>query len=494
MDRHRAGALVQRKVILQSLYSGRALLRNVAFFQVMLAQARTDVLKALIFGNTIVVSAESFYDSPIAIRIFGEIFDEIGPDFCEKYGWAPLELHVETRSAAETPAQFLIERWSNLGPYFHFFRASDESIDPKVREDFQRTAAQTLVDGSYDDLQDVMKPLCEPYVLSDAGIGAAGRIPLPSISEYPSLLTRAAISNMQFVENYLLRMKRFKHLGQSNFDATVKAFSQTDVIAQRGLGLIDRAEREMLLSRNNEFARRFGTALPMSIFLREGPTVYGEQFDLARFWVEKDFHMKRLSPYDAVCCIAASDYEPKGIFDADTDLKEVFDRDDRLDDDGSTVVEEHFRFEWSVLKDLVASASWRGAISAIRKAKTQEQLDAAAERVLDVLKEKLVEFHVTSKKGVVSVQGPRLASFGALGLMGAGYVIANVLHMSPAQIALLCGGPIAGLGLATGSGKIIKAIWPAAKLPTTRFAVRQLVDWQFRNSVVPNRRYLPPPS
>ena len=427
MDRITA---VQHDSVVQTLYSGRCGSSQALYFDYALAQARADVFFSLLFGGRIVCSAGMFFDSPIAIRVFGELFSNVRfTAVCERYDWCPLRLNSDNpfthAQGIRNAKEYLLSRWRDPTKTFGLFREREDHFvidSAQTIRDRKLAAARAVELDEYARLRNIYEPF-----LAEHRIPAA--VLLPSSASEPQTGRETGMSGAapalvspvltsQFAEwlrcilDYLNPPDRFVDMELLPYQTILSAFSPFAAVKSRTSGLnqdrVGNYDIPELCERNLEFERSVGSSPMMNDFHNRGPEIYQHYYALVNSWIEQDWHTTRHEAYGSATCLLSSNWEERQVFDFDAASKVHYLSDTRIDDSLRLTQERFGELDWSILFDVISDQRWAALIWKIRDATTREEAEAAADEIFDLLSVRITDFDFQSDKGRFSIRAKRI--------------------------------------------------------------------------------------
>jgi hypothetical protein len=427
----------QHDTLVQTLYSGRCGAGNALYFDYALAQARADVFFSLLFGSRIICSAGTFFDSSIAIRVFGELFSN--PRFmtlCEHYKWYPLHLNTDNprRWAAK---DYLLNRWRDPNIKLGLFREDEASFEAQLARgisDLKKTAADCIQSGQYARLKNTYEPF-----LADHEVPCYDEAPIPDAEQsgldafvdtardrsrsssawISPILTNDFAEWLHSILDYLSLRDCFVNMDPDSYNNTLSKFSPLSAVQKRTDSLPHESSRNYALDELRELNRKFksvvGDSPLMNAFHRHGPAIYGHYFPLINHWIEVDWHTTRHAAYTSSTCLLSSNWEARQLFDIDPRSKVHYWLDTTIDDSLRPTQEGFGELDWSLLLDVVSDPSWQSLIWKIRDAKSPEEVAAWSDQVLDLLSRRITSFDFQLVKGrlLIAAKTVTASAFGA---------------------------------------------------------------------------------
>ena len=410
----------QHDIVLQTLYSGRCGSEFALSFPYLLTQARSDVFFSLLFGGRIVASAGAFFDSSIALRIFGELFSVPGfHDCCEKYNWRPLSLYSDD-ARSWTATKFLAMRLrgpKSLGLFRE--REPGFEMEPEQIRAKRETIADLIEHKEFDRLHTHVRPFLADHVVpvyafenngcdAEEPRGESGQVspPRPPATVAP-ILTSHFPESLRGVLGYLEQYDLLNNMAKAKRVAAIKHFSplqavrrRTEDVSQTSCEDYDYRELREL---NHRFEAAVGSDPAMNAFHLNGPGIYGHYYNLVRSWIERDWHTVRQQAYGASTCILSTTWHDRAIFDFDKSSRAYYLSDARIDDSLRITQERFGNLDWNILIELVADSSWRQTIYQLRECSTNEDIQRASESILNLLANRLKDYSFHAGHGKVSV-------------------------------------------------------------------------------------------
>jgi hypothetical protein len=493
----------QHDVVLQTLYSAQSRGNNALYFDYSLAQARADVFFSLLFGGKIICSAGMFFDSLIAIRIFGELFSD--PRFnslCQKHRWHPLKLNTDNPQLTD-PKNYIIGRWENPEIKFGLFREGESDFISRLAVDMdalKKDAAECIRNDDYVKLRNIYEPFLIDYEIDDylqdfdaPKNGINDTLPERTMRHAASariapLLTKEFSEWLQSIVEYLSLPDCFVSMDPdayakilSTFVPLISVKRRTEALTLERFGDYDIND---LRERNKEFESLVGNTPTMNALHRIGLGIYGHYYPLVNHWIEMDWHATRHAAYLSSACVLSSNWEARQVFDFDATSKVHYLMDTRIDDTLRLSQEKFGELDWGILLDLIADSDWRSLIAKIKDASEAKDVAALTDQILNMLSKRITSFSFDSEKGRLSISAKHVRS-----LTGRGSALAAILCTAHYQSSLegLLG--IAGLGL--GAGLLGSLNSPATTaiaglVPGARWVCEQITRKQLRTAIVPN--------
>jgi hypothetical protein len=430
------------------LYSSKANWSKALRHRYTIAQARSDVLFSLLFGGQVCCSAGAFFDSPIALRVFGELSSHPKFDsFCREYGWRPLRLNTDGRSSTPGRAtqpdtiDFITSRWRNKEMSFTFFRESELSLgDPDQMPGMKESASSALESRRYGSLADVLEPLYGGHKIEHAldaelkpkeyGSTADLREPLnegrkvektsdthPRHAVVPAILTDDTGKWFESLIGYLSTYRMLEDREAAEKPDILDGFFPLAAVCKRTENIAGSSKdhsrdysKNGLEKLNKAFVRDFGNPPTMNVIHKEGPTHYGHYYPLIAYWIETEWHQVRQRMYGAKSCILSSDWQMRDMFDFDSRSMASYISDVRIDD-SLRVTEEGFgEVSWDVLLETISDRKWRDLMKQMRDERDSEGKRKLADKILNLLASKLSEFHFDHQDGIVSISMKKISA------------------------------------------------------------------------------------
>lgn len=495
-------ASLQHDTLVQTLYSGRCGSAQALYFDYALAQARADVFFSLLFGGRIVCSAGTFFDSPIAIRIFGELFShERFKAVCESHQWHPLRLNTDNpqRVAAK---DYLLSRWRDPKIAFGLFRETevDFHLAPEKIAARKRAAAESVENGQYGRLEAIYEPfLAEHRVPRYDSVG--DRYPeRPSVTEprtgakhgnkdstdarIPTILTTQFAAWLRSIMNYLSLPDCFVNMDADRYKTILSKFSPLAAVKKRTNTILNDRIGNYILDDlrncNREFESVVGGSPLMNEFHKNGLRIYGHYYALVNNWIELDWHTTRHAAYGSSTCLLSSNWEARQVFDFDAASKIHYLLDTRIDDSLRLTQERFGELDWSILLDVVSDREWELLIWKIREATTTEEVAAAADKILNLLSRRITSFSFQSDKGRLSIRAKNITNIAS----HASAVAVCVAYFESSLTGLL------GAAALTAFSALARLKQPfatgiAATVPGAMWLYQKLTGRALRTAVVP---------
>ena len=455
---------LQRDIMLQSIYPSKSESLRPLFVQQALCQARSDVLMSLLFGGRIVTSAGAFFDSDIAVRIFGELlghkdFGKISRD----RSWQPLVLNTDLFEPV-TPLRFVLERWRRPEARFGFFREFETGADrpPHEPHPVRSRLVEFLESGSdrFGDLDAAMADLWKPHYVLNADLPYV----TPRVTTHPAVLCEGSGFWLRDIFRYLERAGNFRSRNDSPKPGALELFSPATFIARRTRKLTDPDLIAELKPRNRAFIRKLAGRRVMNAFHIEGPKIYGHNYELISHWVETEWHAVRHVMYGSATLHLSSGRLRKDLLDRDPNQRVAhFHPMTIAEEPGAAPDSVAFAdFDWSLLFGIVDSSRWHNLLENVREG---DDHDAAVRKMYDFIAGKMTDFSFDEKNGRVQVVSRKADR--ALGYAG----LATVFHSD-----------------LFGLAGVMKSVGPIAKnmtVPAFRTAHELYLERQLRKAVVP---------
>jgi len=418
----------QHDNLLQTLYSGRCGEDNALHFDYALAQARADVFFSLLFGGRIVCSAGAFFDSAIAIRVFGELFSQANfKTLSEEYEWYPLCLNTDN-PAPWRVKDYLISRWLNPEQTFGLFREREKGFEAEWSGrilEMRRAAADCVRDDQYDRLRNVYRPFLVPYEvprydyvrsLNDKrpDVSAAQCTQPPGSVLIQPILTEDFASWLRSIVEYLTNRDCFYSMDSGDYENTLTKFSPLSAIKSRTRELprerVGDYDLFELQEMNHEFENTVGNNPMMGAFHQKGPGIYGHYYALINNWIEAEWHATRHAAYRSRVCLFSSNWEEREVFDFDAESKIHYLLNAHIDDSLRLSQEKFGELDWSLLLGLVSDQRWRSLIWDVRDAKTSDAIVKGCDQMLDMLAGRITDFSFQADKGCLSIMAKSVAN------------------------------------------------------------------------------------
>lgn len=409
-----------------------------------IAQARSDVLFSLLFGGQVCFSAGAFFDSPIAIRVFGELCSHPEFDkFCSDYGWRPLWLSTDRRSDPNTnPAvkpsvvDFLTSRWLNKEMSFTLFREFEPGFeDPVKMSKMKEAACSALRTEQYGSMADQLAPLFEDHKIERSDIIAAEvdrdsyffvedtsserHARARGAAVLPAILTEETGLWFKGLMSYLLTYRTLDNREATKRPSALDEFFPLTAVIERTKsidGSSKKYSKDELEQLNASLLQKVGNPPTMNPIHNEGPGHYGPvYYPLIDYWMETEWHEVRHRMYGAKSCILSSDWQMREVFDFDHHSKATYMSDVRIDDSLRVVQEGFGEFTLDILFATITDSKWRSSLLQMRAEADREQRRKHADAILSLLASKLGDFHFEHEDGIVSINVKRLSKLGYLG-------------------------------------------------------------------------------
>lgn len=432
----------ENRALIQGLYSLKFRSINAPLFEDLVAQARADVFFSLLFGNTVVSPGEAFFDSAAAIKIFGEIFSVIEPEFCRDHGWSPLILRIETPTAATDLRALLKKRWSDQRQFLLLFREDDASFDSEVAKNARRLAQEFIDEAApKEQLATAFARLSDPY-----------RVPLRGLSLYdppealvgatmttPSLVSSETAGHINRIINHCQKTGAVELTPPPLFREHIGGFSLAAALSTRLTSLNEENGMQEISELAKDFFSKYRNEVPMGQFMDTGPEQFGKHFERVRNWLESDWHGKRALAHDAAAWINTRE---STVTMPEIANERIFYLSETRGRDFMTLDKALFRLDWTVLKSIVSDTKWKIIIQDIRNAQASNNVDelvGLAENLLNFFAKKLSEYFVQSEHGLVKLTGRAMTTASALpGVVAAisGYSFQDFLTMLFGGVAI----------------------------------------------------------
>ncbi len=477
----------QHNVLLQTLYSAKASGDKAFDFPYAIRQARSDVFFSLLFGGRIVASAGAFFDSPIAIKIFGELFTHPRVlSTCQSRDWKPLLLNTDGTEDL-TPQMFLTRRWRNPDASFTLFRESDPYFSTGAPEEvlaMKEHASAYLERGEYLNFRDTLVPLFQSHDFRSALPGEL------RIHQTDAILGESVGDWFQSLMTYLKIEGTFLYRRHAPNPEELQKFSPMDAVTRRTHRLGEDAggpyEKAELIRLNREFVKLTNNSPLMNPYHIHGPAHYGpEYYPLINHWIEAEWHQTRQRMYNSDVCILSSDRRMRELFDFDNASMVSYVSDAVIDDSLRVVQEDFCDIDWSILLDVVTDTQWLRLVDEIHASRSADALKRPSEEMLHLLSKKMTDFTFDHAEGKVSIIGRRLAKIAAVaGYGGVTAKLHDQLH-SLLGLSLELGGAISTL-MATDT--VVKAASPLLKhsVAGLRHVYNAHQKGELRRAIIPN--------
>ena len=450
----------QHNVLLQSLYPSKSEGAGPAFAYENLRHAKSDVFTSLLFGGRILTSAGALFDSPISIRVFGELFSH--KDFekiAGRHGWQPLIVNTDLLERS-TPVEFVLKRWRNPEAKFGFFREFDANAESGISKT-RSAVVKFLEEGSTQvgRLNGGIRDLYTPYKAKDI------LAPSDQLKEntYKAVLENGAADWLMAVFDYLGQNGNFQCRLDAPKPEALELFSPKRLIEARTETLTDEKAKAEILRRNKVFFRKLADNRMMNAFHIEGPRHYKHYYELISHWVETDWHSVRHEVYDTATMNLESSRHHRDLFDVDAQQKVAYFHPMTIQDH-PTVLTESIGFEdfdWSVLLSIVDDNKWQEYLPLLRRPKDRE---LAVDDLIEFLAAKLTDFTFDNENGRIQIVAKRLTQAATVGGLGG---LVGVFH-SP--LSALIGSDIgAGIAAVAAATTVAQKAGQLAKYTTPGF-------------------------
>jgi hypothetical protein len=479
---------MQHDTIAQTLYSGRCGANNAPYFNYALAQARADVFFVLLFGGRISYSAASFFDSPIAIRIFGELFgDPRFSEICSRNDWLPLRLNTDNPRPWASALDYVLWRWRETAPKLNLFRENESGFDSPSPEEtvaLKSLMAEQLGAGQYARMQNTYQPFLAPHRLCVA----------TGDTEVACILNEEFADWLHSILDYLQTPGCFVSMNEQDYTTKLSTFAPLAAVKRRAgnlpyeqLANFDRAEFQDCIE---SFEGVVGNSPLMNEFHTHGMRIFGSYFLLVNSWIEAEWHVTRHAAYSSSTCLLSSNWEERSVFDFDQKSRVHYMIDAFIDDSLQKTQERFGELDWTILLEMVSDTQWQRLIWKVRDARSSEEVDEAGLKILDLLAKRITSFTFDTKGGRVSISAKHLGK-----AMDSVSTAAVCLEAVETTLHGLLGTPSFGKMLHIPSvdgavaavaeiGKSVKAMG-AIMIPGVRYAHGLHTGRQLRTAVVP---------
>jgi len=504
------------RVVIQNLYSSKSNWNKALRHGYTIAQARSDVLFSLLFGGQVCFSAGAFFDSLIAIRVFGELCSHPEFDgFCQDYGWRPLWLNTDRRLDPNvdlhshlSPIDFILSRWRNEKMSFTFFREFEPGFDDPARTWRMKLAASSALEAKqYGSMADHLAPLFQEHKIErfDSAVFRADVDPAPAVDDtsqtwealargaavLPAILTDDAGKWIKSLIEYLTTYKMFQNRDATERPGALDEFSPLNAVIERTRnidGTSPQYSKDELETLNESFREKFGNQPTMNPIHNDGPAHYGPvYYPLIDYWMETEWHEVRHRMYGAKSCILSSDWHNREVFDFDRTSKATYLRDVRIDDSLRVTQEGFGQIAWDVLFATVTDSKWRKLLIQLRAEADRDRRRAHAEAILNLLASKLSDFHFEHENGILSISMKRAASLSYIAAY-AGMVVKhhNTLEgLLGTQLTQLLEVAALPIGVAVSESKpVAQILQPLAK--GAKYAFGLYKGRQLRRAIIPD--------
>ncbi len=508
------GPIPHHKVIIQNLYSRKADSSKAIQYTYTTAQARSDVFYSLLFGGQVCFSAGAFFDSPIAVQVFGELCSHPKfESFCQDYGWRPLWLNTDrlsdfpcNDSSKPSIVQFITARWRDPKLSFIFFREFEAGFDdPAKMKEMKDNASAALEAEEYGGLADILAPLYEAHRIEHAidfenirnqrslidEETAQERLDYsPEFATTPAILTNSTGKWLKGLVDYLTKYKALENREATKRPAALEDFRPMMSVLERTKrleGLSKQFSKEELDGLNSEFVRRFGDNITtMNPIHKDGPTHYGHYYPIVDFWTEAEWHQVRHRMYGAETCILSSDWQIRDIGDFDPTSLATYVADLRIDDSLRVTQEGFGEASWDVLFSTITDTKWRSLLRQIRGESDRELQRKYADAILNLLASKFSDFHFEDDGGFVSINLKRASRIGSVAAYG-GLVmkyhntLEGLLGTPLAIVAVSAAAPLSYIPSSNTAAPIFRPMLKGVKYLYGAYKGRQL-----RRAIVPD--------
>jgi hypothetical protein len=396
---------LQHDVVLHSLYSTKAFGSKARFFDIAIAQARADVFYHLLFGARVVCSAGAFFDSPIALKIFGEILQhDLFARVQDYHQWFPLAVNTDSNEAVVSAPQYIRTRWALPDARFSFFREYDQVRGNFLPEktDMKRNAAACLNEENYfiggrsdlGRLEDILSPLFEPYKF-ERPHAVAARL---SRSSMPAILKPGIGEWFRAFFKYFQAPGTFVNRESAPQPQEIERFSPIRSITLRAQALETDSFGIYKKDKLAELCSSFEAEVSHKFFARElymkGPKHFGLYYPIVSHWAEAGWHTARHRAYGSATAVTASDWALSDILDFEKAEKVISLENESIPDDQELRSANVSDFDWAVLFEVIMDKNWRPLI---RRIKEETDPRPAAEQLLRLVASKHSTFRVQQK-------------------------------------------------------------------------------------------------
>ena len=479
---------MQHDIVLQSLYPSKGEGHVPDFLEQSLCQARTDVFLSLLFGGRIVTSAGAFFDSALAVRVFGELFSH--KDFRRiqtSRGWQPLRISTDVLGHIP-PVAYLVDRWARPDARFGFFREFDPGFEVEngCLSPVRSAVVDFLQSGTrdFDSLGSLMESLYAPHEMEL--VKPAWKI---RNNQVPAALDYGAGSWLGLILDYLSDTENWSGRENARNPDALDVFSPVEAIRARAGGVADKAVARKIVALVGVLSGRLSGRRTMNAFHIEAPAVFGPYYPLVDHWVEAEWHAIRHAMYGSATLMLSSGRHERSLLDLDPRQKIAsFAPHTIREEDGSTTeFVGDVSFDWDVLFGVVDDARWQGLIRKIRENDDRAGAEAA---LCELIAAKLTDFSFNEEKGHVRIVAKRAAQWISYGGL-AGAFCSTVSALVGTHIPLgAFAGEAAAVAIAPLMGKtelLGHMVAPGFRLASRTFAEREL-----RRAVIP--RFGAPPA
>ena len=420
----------QHKAVIQTLYSGRCTGENAGHFDYGLAQARSDVFFTLLFGGTVTCSAASFFDSPIAIRVFGELLST--PGFkAEQHGyvWLPLRLYADSPNqkadnGREKPSirAYLYERWTNPNLKLCLFRELDLDFglsSPEIQQSKKRAADSIAVNDIKSSLLlgEALSPIVQKHLVG------------PSSAKYDPILMSAddAANWITRIIRYVEETQCFDFIEEKIYRNTIAGFRPLHAIITRTNRLAERlGEGYMayekgtfkfreLAKANEEYKKKSLENSHINVLHTNGRKIYSQLYPLVVQWMEADWHGTRRNAYEADACLYSTNWEAREIFDFDKHASAHYLEVDAIDDSLRLAQEKFGMLDWTVLLQTVSDFNWTKAVMDAKTKSSTEAGEKASLVLLNLLARKINDFNFNALDQRLTIVAKNTSGLSILG-------------------------------------------------------------------------------
>ena len=419
-----AYCLPLHKVVLQNLYSTKCGWSKSLCHGYSIAQARSDVFFSLLFGGQICASAGAFFDSPIALRVIGELSSHpLFLNYCRLYGWRPLALNTDmlvNNSTDPDPIDYIVSRWRNPKTTFGFFRDGEPGFeDLEATRPIKLLACMSLEKGHFENLENQFETLYKDHHTDlfdpDWERHQAEGFASPRPATTPAILTPDTWIWLKAILGYIHEFQMMKHRNSADHPEVLDSFRPMQAIIERTASMwkdTPNYKKEELEELNREFLGRIGNPVAMNPIHNEAPSLYGHYYPLIAYWMETEWHQVRQRTYGAKTCILSSDWMIREVQDFDELSKATYLRDERVDDSLRMAQEQFGEISWDLLFEVVSNPRWRSLVQSMHDPTATTKQEAIGEEILGLLAASFGQFHITNEKGFVhcAVKKTALAS------------------------------------------------------------------------------------
>ncbi len=412
--------IIQHKTLLQTLHSGRCGILAAPNYNYTLGQARSDVMFSLLFGGRIAYSAGTFFDSPTALRVFGELFCfDSFEEISTKFHWKPLELVMDEKLGEIGPREYIVRRWREPERKCWIFREDDIEFEKDYEKDLdvlklsvkerKLAIAQAIEDDNRSQFQDLYQAFTK-------------NVKMPGVADsYTPIIDDRFAKWLFAIIDYLERNRSvcFRDITDSG-KAKLSKFSTIDCVESRTAHLAEKLRNERiesfdsgnlaeLQSMNMEMRSRLSDSKGLNPFHNIAESIYKNDMymRMTHNWLEEDWHNIRYDAYSSSTCLLSSDFEQRQMFDIDNGSKSLYLSDACIMTDGPLrqIQEVYGKFYLSILLTVVSSSDWVEQVNIIKQGDgDHRKISNAVNKIIALFAKHTSDFEVNSKEGRISIK------------------------------------------------------------------------------------------